>query len=476
VTSQLDATDVVDSATDALAEWMPQQRWFAGKGTPVRGLRVVRATSLPLGGAAGDRVRLLHAVVAVDQGGPRPHLYQLLLGVRGELPDHLAPFVIAHRPPGVVYDAIGDTEVTGRLLALIAEGAQVDGIEFAAEPDAEIDLSLRGRPVGADQSNTSLVYSPKHILKLFRHLELGTSPDLELHRALHKRGCPYIAAPQGAISGELDGQPVTFGILQAYLGNAVEGWALATASVRDLMAEADLHADEVGGDFASEAQRLGAAVAAVHADLAATLGSALSRPGEIQDTVDGMHRRLDRVRAVVPALAEHEESLRTAFEAARASTPVRVQRIHGDLHLGQTLRSVNGWVLIDFEGEPAAPLAERTGLRSPLRDVAGMLRSFDYAAHQLLVGADPGQDDRQLTYRAREWSDRNRHAFVEGYVTAAHDLDPHLSDPREHAPLLRALELDKAVYEVAYERDHRPDWLPIPLASISKIASGEDGP
>jgi maltokinase len=175
-----------------------------------------------------------------------------------------------------------------------------------------------------------------------------------------------------------------------------------------------------------------------------------------------MHARLTAALDVVGKLRPYERALRKTYDDLGAiTTPVPVQRIHGDYHLGQVLRVDAGWVLLDFEGEPARPFIERTLLMSPLRDVAGMLRSFDYAARSLLLGRD---DEPMLGYRAREWTERNRDAFCSGYAAGSG------RDPREERVLLRAFELDKVVYEVVYEARHRPSWLPIPLGSVELLA------
>ncbi|GAA2684292.1 MULTISPECIES: aminoglycoside phosphotransferase [Actinosynnema] len=432
--------ELVDKVVAELTGWLPAQRWFGGKDRPVDAVRPLRSTVL------SQDPLLVHLVVEVEQA------------------DRLDPYqlVVSDRLEG--FEATGDAELTGLLLDGIARGDTVEGLEFRTEPGVEVPEGLRGRPITSEQSNTSVVFGSQCILKLFRKLTLGENPDLVLQRALHEVGCEHIARPLGSISGEVKGERTTFGMLQQFLPDAVDGWAMATTSVRDLMAEGDLHPNEVGGDFAGEASRLGAAVARVHADLERALGAQVADADDIERSVRAMHARLDLVLGSVPELEQYAPSLREAFDQAR-DTPgaIAIQHIHGDLHLGQVLRTVHGWLVIDFEGEPGAPLAERTALRSPLRDVAGMLRSFDYAAHQLLVGQP---EDEQLTRRALEWSRRNRAAFTEGYAEASAAA---VGDPRERGPLLRAFELDKAVYEVAYEHANRPEWLTVPLSSIARI-------
>ena len=166
------------------------------------------------------------------------------------------------------------------------------------------------------------------------------------------------------------------------------------------------------------------------------------------------------------------DGLREFYEAFAQSPPILVQRVHGDLHLGQVLRSVSGWTVLDFEGEPVKSIASRREMDSPLRDVAGMLRSFDYAGYHQIV--DSGSTT-QSNYRAAEWADRNREAFQAGYAQGAGEV----IDERALV-LLRAFEADKAVYEAAYEARNRPAWLAVPLASLGRLvtpassARGED--
>ena len=453
-----DPDELVAKLVAELPNWLPEQRWFAGKDRPITEVVPLATTAL----LTGDPL-LLHAVVEVRQPD-RVEPYQLLIASRPHLPEYLGSSWIGMEDGRPCYEASGDADVTGHLLDLLVDGAQLGSLKFAAEPGVELTGGLRARPITSEQSNTSLVFGNQYILKLFRKVSPGTNPDLLLHRALQRVGCEHIAAPLGSITGELGGEPATMGMLQQFLPDAVDGWAMAKTSVRDLMNDAEHAAEEAGGDFAGEAFRLGQAVAAVHADLQHALGRQRADPDEFERTVKFMQDRLDKIAAAVPGLAEYAPALRATFERLRElDEPVFMQHIHGDLHLGQVLRTVHGWVLIDFEGEPAAPAEERTALRSPLRDVAGMLRSFDYAARQFLIGPP---EDEHLTERALDWARRNRNAFCDGYTETADD------DPRAHATLLHAFELDKAVYEVAYEHANRPEWLGVPLSSIARITTG----
>jgi len=167
-----------------------------------------------------------------------------------------------------------------------------------------------------------------------------------------------------------------------------------------------------------------------------------------------MIARLEATARQVPALVPYVSRLRAAYDVVGARVLARPdQRIHGDLHLGQVLRAGHRWFVIDFEGEPARPIAERRRAQAPVRDIAGMLRSFDYAAHA------------RRPWRP-EWAQRCRDAYCAGYAAES------AWDPRQQGALLRAYETDRAVYEALYEARHRPDWLPVPMAAIARLAKG----
>ncbi|GAA5041534.1 maltokinase [Thermocatellispora tengchongensis] len=434
------------SLTGPLTGWIAEQRWFAGKGRAIEEVTIDSDVELSPG--------LRHLIVAVAQDGDRDR-YQILLGEREPLPPRLAHV----RVTPTVYDAAHDAELTGALLEAMAANADIGPLRFRRMDGAVIDTGQRSLVIGAEQSNTSLVFGDAYIMKLFRRLTPGVNPELEIVTALARRGSPHVAQPYGWIEADLDGENTTLAIMQQFLSAASDGWALALTSVRDLYASMPgLPASDAGGDFAAESHRLGAATARVHAELAAAFPTGVVEPPEVKRLAESFRHRLDRAIAEVPALGERADAAHEAYNRlADITGPVPVQRVHGDYHLGQVMRTPTDWIILDFEGEPGQPLAERRALSSPLRDVAGMLRSFDYAARHMLADHP---DAASLEGRAREWADRNRSAFLTGYCEGGGRLH------EEDAALLHALELSKAVYEVVYEARNRPSWITIPLAAF----------
>ncbi len=454
-----------------LAGWLPGQRWCAvSAGTPVS-VEVLVSTPLPV----QDPV-FHHLVVSVapEAGAERwpAQVYQVPLTFRAEHDDCPGRKAVGEVDGTWVFDALPDRETAVLLMQLLGQGRSVGALDFTAGPATGLPSDGPPRVLGAEQSNTSLVYGEDAIVKVFRRLWPGMNPDIEIGTVLTEAGTADVPALLGSASGSWPdpgaGGSIARGSLamaQVFQRNATDGWELALASVRDLLAEEDLHAEEVGGDFAAEADRLGQTVAGVHVDLARHLPtdtldaagtSALARL--LRDRLSAAAAELDVLEPLVPGLAALYDAL------AATAGPVRVQRVHGDLHLGQTVRTLRGWRVLDFEGEPARPIRERTALDSPLRDVAGMLRSFEYASRQALAG-DP--ENRQRSYRAAEWRDRNVDAFCRGYAEVSG------SDPRESDVLLRAYESDKAVYELLYEVRYRPSWTPVPLAALTRLAATE---
>ncbi|OLT26753.1 aminoglycoside phosphotransferase [Nocardiopsis sp. CNR-923] len=453
---------------ELLAAWLPRQRWFSGKGVPIHDLRVAsRHTLRP---ARADAPSLDVLVVEAKQRG-RYSRYQVLLGARPHrsLPRELAAETIgvcrmAGGRPRAVYDASHDRELNAVLLERFSAPAapgDTAGVRFRTLPGAPVRVGAHGRVLTGEQSNTSLVFGEDYVLKTFRRLWPGRNPDLELTMAL--TGSPYVARTCGWIEADLPGyrEPTTLAMLQAYVPQATDGWVLATRSVRALVGGAAADAETA---FAAEAERLGRTTAEVHRSLARALPTDVLTPVAATELAEAMIERLAMASAEVPELTRHAPQVMDAYaEFARVREPLPIQRIHGDYHLGQVLRTATGWVLLDFEGEPTVSVSERQCLASPLRDVAGMLRSFDYAAGYLLIRHP---DDSALEWAARSWSRNNRAAFCAGYADAGGP------DPDQHLTALRAFEFDKAVYEVLYEARNRPNWLRVPLDSIAAAASG----
>lgn len=405
--------------TDELGAWVARQRWYAGKSHEPR-FRILDAQPAP------EATRYL----LMDDAGSLPTLYNVPL-VQLPATDH-PDAVIAHDDGGVLVDAVRHPGFTVGLLA---------------EMGVDVTRVTGSRVLTGEQSNTSIVYDvdgePTIILKLFRTLHHGENPDVTVQRVLSDAGSPYVPRFYGSLDASWpdvgrasDSASGTLGFAQEFLRGVRDGWAVALDAARE------------GRDFTDAASDLGRAVAGVHGALGAALETKDAGADEVAATGNAWQRRLSIAASEVPAVAERVDAIRAVYEAALARPWPRLQRIHGDLHLGQVLAVPHGgWRIVDFEGEPLRPMAERAIPDLPPRDVAGMLRSFDYAG---AVGAGPD---------ASGWAAACRDAFVAAYVEApgAVALDP---------VLLRALVLDKAVYESIYEARNRPDWLPVPLAGI----------
>ena len=459
----------------ALQSLIAEARWFGGKGRDWSLSGVRRVGELP-GPPEGLHVAIELAEITYADGDTE--LYQLPLAYYTEPQDrighawigewHDADFGHAH-----VYDALHDRESMALWLRAFAtaEGSNSPGLlAFHRLPGHEFDLDVHSTLLSGEQSNSSVAFGDDSLMKVFRKVTPGINPDIAIHHVLTEAGSGHVAALYGwldLVDDETD-TTIQLAMLQQFLRTAIDGWELALSSVRNLFAEADLHADEVGGDFAGEAARLGVALAEVHADLAEHFPS-LERDHEaIVALADAMDARLDAALDVVPALAQHESELRSRFAGLRSLDHLTVQQVHGDLHLGQTLRTVKGWKIVDFEGEPAKPLAVRLQPDSIWRDVAGMIRSFDYAPRVVaLSGAESpvGAEAEQRAYRAGEWASRNSDAFLAAYATEhGGDADPDAD------VLLAAYLADKVVYEAVYEARNRPGWLSIPLAALGGTA------
>lgn len=459
----------VDDQAQSLHDFISGSRWFGGKG---REFTVAQVRALPLGErtvialvtlAFADGDSATYQLPLVLYAEPREDLQHVLVGTW-----HDDTFGQVH-----AYDALHDHEVTPDLLRAFENQDTIGPISFHRTETADLDLDARSAVLSAEQSNTSVAFGEDAMLKVFRKITPGRNPDIDIHARLTEAGSEYVAALLGwvELAGDPDsepgsgqgGEPTHLALLQQFLRTASDGWELALTSVRDLLATADISAAEAGGDFSGEAHRLGAAVAEIHLALAATFPS---EDFSGADVAAGMEERLTEAVAAAPSLAPYADGLRATFAAVAARPGVPAQRIHGDLHLGQTLRTVRGWKIVDFEGEPAKPLAERVRPDSPWRDIAGMLRSFDYAAAVVEAGGEPAEPGAHAASRAEEWAGHNRSAFLDGYREVT-GLDARTGDA---AALVAAFEVDKAVYEVVYETRNRPDWAHIPMGAVARIA------
>jgi maltokinase len=365
----------------------------------------------------------------------------------------IARFTDPDLGPVIAYDAAQDPDACRVILSALRGGRRLRSPDsearFNPTATAAFSADLQPRLFTGQQSNTSVMLGETAILKLFRRLELGHNLDIEVHAALNAAGISDVAGLFGWIEGswvsrglQLDAD---LAMVIEKLAGAVDGWELALDSLRAENASTTINSECA---FAAEAEALGKALAEIHHALRSSFDTTRVLGAR---TAMIMIDRLHEAARIAPALAPHVAGLLRCFDELGAQT-LDTQRVHGDFHLGQTLHTPSGWKIIDFEGEPAKTMAERRAPDSVWRDVAGMLRSFDYAAASI-----PGP-------RSAAWAFACRAAFLRGYTVAELGAT--------EASLLRAYEADKAIYEVVYEMRNRPDWINIPLRAAAELASG----
>jgi maltokinase len=456
------------------SEFLDRTRWFGGKGRPYSVTDVRTIGELP----GGPPLVLIHLVeVTYTDAGAGPgeatetELYQVPLVYYQDAEHRLDhAFVGWWEDPDRgwqhAYDAVHDRDAMALWLRAFAAESTEGGLEFHRVPGHELDLEASSTLFSGEQSNSSVAYGEDSLMKVFRKVTPGVNPDIAVHEVLTRAGSEHVPALYGWLETRLDeGDDVLqLAMLQQFLRTASDGWDLALASVRALYADPEVHARDSGGDFAGEASRLGEALREVHQTLREHFPAETRPASEAAELAAAMTGRLETALGVVPELREHAATLRATFAAVAKLDGLEVQQVHGDLHLGQTLRTSHGWKIVDFEGEPAKPLAERQRPDSPWRDVAGMLRSFDYAARVVQRSLSTSEADADLIdTRAQEWSERNKFHFLHAY--AGGELSP------EQQVLLDAYVADKAVYETVYETRNRPSWVAIPLQAVARIGA-----
>jgi maltokinase len=452
--------------------YLDRTRWFGGKGRPYAVSDVRTLGTLP-GGPPAVVIHLVEVTYDDAEGGTE--LYQVPLAFY-EFPENRLDhaFVGWWEDPEHgwqhAYDAVHDRDAMALWQRAFddasAEGvAESDGLRFHRLPGHQLDLETHSTLFSGEQSNSSVAYGDDALMKLFRKVTPGVNPDIAVHDVLTRVGSTHVAALYGWLDADDGGQTVQLAMLQQFLRTASDGWDLALASVRSLFADPEVHAHDSGGDFAGESTRLGEALREVHQVLREEFPSETRPASAAAELAATMTGRLDAALGVVPELAEHAATLRAAFAAVSKLDGLGVQQVHGDLHLGQTLRTSQGWKIVDFEGEPAKTLSERQLPDSPWRDVAGMLRSFDYAARvvERSFSTSDETDAERIDTRAQEWSERNKNHFLHAYAGG------RLSHADE--VLLNAYVADKAVYETVYETRNRPSWVAIPLQAVARIGA-----
>jgi trehalose synthase-fused probable maltokinase len=432
----------------AVIDYVTEQRWYGAKSRAVSHSEIL------------DSVVLRTA---------EPQFALALVEMRYETGAHdIYQLIYALRAGALEPDALEEPAAARELVHAMRAGLTLHGVEGVIEfrpVEGFAGLGrelLDARTVGTEQSNSSIVFDDELILKVFRRLEPGINPELEMLRFLTEHGFGNIAALGGWYAYSGGPLAATLGILQRFVRDGQDGWELALNAIGS---------DPEG--FLGRLRRLGEVTGEMHAVLASDSSDPSFTPetpsaeslGLLTATVDEEIERVfltlpDEDERLAPIIGRGEEVREQLRMLTHAGATGKVIRTHGDYHLGQTLWIEHDWVVIDFEGEPARSLTERRRKRSPLRDVAGMLRSFAYVSTvaSLVRGHEVPED----------WEEQARGQFLEGYLET---VDTSLLPPGQLAleRLLAVFELEKAVYELRYELDNRPDWVRIPVAGIQRL-------
>ena len=527
-----------------LPEYLRPRRWFGGKARRIQNCQIVEVIDLP-GAVAGGDARLLLLRIDYVEGEPETYQFPIIFTTgesaeraAAEWPDSVIARVQfkGRDQSGVIYEATANREFLRVFSGAIARRRKFKGNSglVAAEPTPMFrkirsrgDVALDPSVLRADQSNTSILYGDRMILKLFRRPDVGVNPELEIGRFLNEHA-PHVNTPR--LAGYLEYQrrraePITLAILQEYIQNEGEAWNYTLDALASYMEQilsglaaegreaplpdaplielANQEPPQLARDLMSayiaSAELIGRRTGELHVALASGHEDPAFAPepftpfyqrsiyqgmrGLIAGVIPLLRRRVGSLDAATAEVAEsvlsREDEVLRRFRAVvdNRLTGARI-RVHGDYHLGQLLYTGKDFVIIDFEGEPARPLSQRRLKRSPLRDVAGLLRSFHYAAYSALynqsaVGMVRPEQFALMETWARFWYIWASAASLRAYLQQASASGILPETPQELQILLDAFILEKAVYEVGYELNNRPDWLRIPLAGIAQLLGGK---
>ncbi len=513
---------------DLLLPFLERQRWFGGKGrtaTRARFVEWIRLADRP------DPIFFTLVSVQYEDGGSETYVLPIVAraagGGAGADAMRLIPHAVIGRLSGArqgyLLDASSDEHAARLMLEMIVSSAQrgskrgsLVGAPGGGLSELMAGVDLTPRQLTSDQSNTALVYGESLFLKIYRRFEPGDNPDVEIVRHLASTGYRHVAPFGGALQYRSPSQPAgDVAMLQAFVANEINGWEHAIDDLQRFFDRVDtvVHpplssnpaaepppaaiSDAIGGYLASAA-RLGLRTGQMHCALAATNGAPGFEPEAFtherldalvtsmrdlaERTLDAVAERRETLPPAIGPLADQFLGLRDRllgeFDDLRALTPqATLTRVHGDFHLGQLLWARGDCIFLDFEGEPARPLAERREKHSPLKDVAGMVRSFSYASHAALYAwSQPRPHDfDRLEPWARVWAHWASTAFLEAWREATGTASFVPKNPAVFDRLLRAFLLEKACYEILYEINNRPEWVRIPLVGILALAE-EPGP